>query len=133
MKTYYILYIIYILNIIFSPLFISNKKTLCDFLIINSYIFIVILSYYIYKYRMIKLITRVSYYSDFDCNNNYIVDNYLKYIYKLALILFGGGSVLTIIFKIIKAPIFIDISVFIILLFIWTILGYRYSKKISNK
>lgn len=133
MKKYYILCMIYILSIIIGPLFISNKGLLCGFMIINSYAFVMALSYFLYKYRMIRLITRVSYYDDFDCDNNYIVEDYLKYIHKLAMALFGGGSVLTVIFRILKAPIVVDISVFIILLFIWIVLGYRYSKKVSGK
>lgn len=108
----------------------SSKELMCRLIIISSYLFIIFLCRYIYKHKLIDLVSKISYYSNFKSNNK--ANNYLKYVYKSAALFFISGLLLTLIFHLLKITIFTDIIVFLVLLLVWVILGYRYSKKIND-
>lgn len=128
-KIFYALFMIYVLSIFGIILFFPSKELITRFIVISSYLFIVILCYYIYKYKSIGLVSKLSYYSDF--NSNEKSNQYLKYVYKSAITFFFSGLLLTCIFHVLRVSIFADIIIFLALLFIWAILCYKFSKKIN--
>lgn len=127
-KIFYILCLAYILSVFAICIFFFNKELMGRLIIISSYLFIVILCYNVYKYKAISLVSKLSYYSDF--NSSEKANQYLKYVYKSAIILFVSGLLLTCIFHFLKISILVDIVIFLVLLFSWAILTYKFSKKI---
>ena len=130
MKKFFALCAAYVLSIVIITLFFPEKELMCRLIVISCYLFVIFLCRYIYKYNFIDLVSKISYYSDFKSKDK--ANNYLKYVYRSASLLFISGLLLTLIFHLLKITIFIDIIVFLVLLFVWAFLGYRYSKKINN-
>ena len=130
MKKFFALCAAYVFSIVMITFVFPKKEVMCRVIVISCYLFIIILCRYIYKLKLIDLVSKISYYSNFKSNNE--ANHYLKYVYRSASLLFISGLLLTFIFHLLKMTIFIDIIVFLVLLFVWAILGYRYSKKINH-